>query len=136
MARNIRTGPPSTKWYSKGLKSGKIIMGRICNPVMMKQEGTVSFGRREKMAPPAHGGMNYNKARAVREGAKVDADRLTANQQLQYRIFLSVWLQDLDEKERAANEHNLRCRALRLAREGVDAKAYNAQQRAKCGVVD
>jgi hypothetical protein len=65
-----RFRPPSTKQYPLGLRAGKILFGRKCNPVMMKQEGTFSFGRKKKQAPRPHSGLNYNKARAAREANK------------------------------------------------------------------
>lgn len=132
MAQRRRMGPPSTKWYPKGERAGKIHMGRRCNPVFMKQEGTHCFGRRHKSAPAPHSGLNYNKARGARESAAADPNRMTAQQQQQYRILLSVWMQDLDERTKSIVGPTLRRRAERMAREGVDARREIARARAAC----
>lgn len=58
---------PSTRQYSLGHKKGKLLFGRKCNPVMMKQEGTVVMGKRSKMPPAPHSGLNANRARLIRE---------------------------------------------------------------------
>jgi hypothetical protein len=80
---------PSTKQYAKGLKSGKILFGRKCNPVMMKQEGTVSFGCRGKDAPKPHSGLNLNKARMVREKIR-NHGRHTVSEREAYHQVLNL----------------------------------------------
>jgi hypothetical protein len=82
---------PSTRQHALGLKKGKILFGRKCNPVVMKSEGTASFGKRGKMAPAPHSGLNANKARLARDKIRAGArsrlsEREAYNSMLAYLV--------------------------------------------------
>ena len=130
MARRI--SPPSTQQYPKGLRAGKILMGRRCNPVFMEQEGTHAGGRSPKRAPAPWSGMNANNARVQREARAEDPHRLTATQQQSFRMLLSVFMQDLDAMTKAVVGPVLRQRAARLVKQGIDARQYIAHARSLC----
>jgi hypothetical protein len=84
---------PSTREYPLGERSGKILFGRKCNPVRMKQEGTISFGRSKKKVPAPYSGLNYNKARIKR-----DARKWAGRSRLQVREMTAKILDSLVQK--------------------------------------
>ena len=85
---------PSTRQYSLGPRAGKILFGRKCIPVVMKQEGTVSFGKRPKHAPRPHSGMCMTKSLSTNE-----ANKWNGRHSLQDRQAIANMLNFLVERE-------------------------------------
>lgn len=87
----------SLREWSVSPRLGKSIFGHKCHPTKMKQEGTSAMGRQKKMAPAAHSGLNYNRARITRDLNRYQGRHSLREREAYYQILDFLVNRDLKD---------------------------------------